>query len=304
MHPCLYTCSPTHMHEETPVSHRTFPNDSKNISKNLWAIPDPVLWSINRWHRIGQENITLNNNGCSNKQLCRNKDEDNASRMLKCVCVSFAVCGSQSTGERKPRCEEVRPRCISLQLAALLIDTCVKWHHEPENKSDPILSPSFTSHKWVNRRWRTVRINLLCINPNHGISHSIQRLQEAWHIEMYYVTSSTCMMMLRHAHERLHEWDGAPDDHAEGITLRAVLISQAAAWRGLCLFPSARAGRAFIGRRIRRWTGIFLQSLELQQRALQAEAKHANPAGVRWRDGELECCRSFALTLTHTHTHT
>lgn len=60
------------------------------------------------------------------------------------------------------------------------------------------------------------------------------------------------------------------------ITLRVVLIPQAAAWGGWCVVPATHAGWAFIGRRIRRRAGILLQSLELQQRALQAEAKHAN----------------------------
>lgn len=99
------------------------------------------------------------------------------------------------------------------------------------------------------------------------------------------------------------------------ITLRAVLIPQATAWRGLYLIPDACAGWAFIRRRIWWRAGILLQSLELQQRALQAEAKHANEVSAKrlgWRKRRLrnpvsECqtkrWRSGMPPQSRYHTH-
>lgn len=85
--------------------------------------------------------------------MCRNVlryNEDNVSRMLKCTC-QLGRCVFMNERERKPCREEVRPRCIFLQLAALLIDTCAKWHHEPKKAeaggshipTNPVFKPSF-----------------------------------------------------------------------------------------------------------------------------------------------------------------
>lgn len=208
--------------------------ESSNVSswwqknkQNLWAIPGPVLWSINRWDRTRPEKMNLKNkikktlikNGWLSKTTGsegRDVQKYMYRRWRWCRQNAEMYCMFQLKGvfmkesESKPCCEEVRTRCISLQLTALLIDTCVKKQVAATSMPHKSYSQSFfllqsISHKWINGRWKCE-----CKARHLSVSwHSIHYLQEAWHVEIYNVTSSTCIMILADA--QLHDWDGVPD---------------------------------------------------------------------------------------------
>lgn len=47
------------------------------------------------------------------------------------------------------------------------------------------------------------------------VAYTASSAWEAWHIEMYYVTSCSCITILADA--QLHDWGGVPDQHGEGV---------------------------------------------------------------------------------------